>query len=109
MSVLESTFSLPPAPESGHNLVFLTVRADDVTTPHEVVFRLANGKVVDARTHDFGSGDAIPVETVESLLQKSGANLPIGNDELVISFDPRNGRVIAVSPKPAGFKAAAIH
>lgn len=109
MAVLETNFNLPPAPESGHDLVFLTVKAKDVATPHEVVFRIANGKVVDARTHDFGAGDAIPTDTVESLLQKSGANLPTGNDELVISFDPRNGKVIAVSPKPAGTKAASIH
>ncbi|MFN0277081.1 MAG: hypothetical protein ACKVRN_00620 [Pyrinomonadaceae bacterium] len=109
MAVLETTFNLPPAPDKGLNPVFLTVKADDVATPHEVVFRVANGKVVDARTHDFGDGDAIPAETVETLLQKSGANLPTGNDEVVISFDPRNGKVIAVSPKPAGKKASTIH
>lgn len=109
MAELKTSFNLPPAPEKVPGPVVLTVKAEDVATPHEVVFRIANGKVVDARTHDFGAGDTIPTETVESLLQKSGANLPTGNDEVVISFDPRNGKVIAVLPKPDGKKATAIH
>lgn len=109
MVELKSSFSLSPAPDKGLDPVVLTVKAEDVATPHEVVFRLANGRVVDARTHDFTAGDVIPVETVESLLQKSGARLPTGNDEIVISFDPRNGKVIDVSPKPSRPKATVIH
>ncbi len=109
MPLLKATFNLPPASDSGHDPVLLTVKAEDVATPHEVLFRIAAGLVVDARTRDFGESGAIPTETVETLLKKTGTNLPTGNEEIVIRFNPSNGEVIDVLPKSAEKKAATIH
>lgn len=78
--------------------VFLPVSAAHVSMPHEILFRLEDGIVIDARTRPSPHA----TETVETLLQKAGADLPAGDDELFIIFNPHNGQVVAVLPKPAG-------
>src|SRR4051812_5597987 len=81
--------------------VLLTVTAEHVATPHGIELRRKGGEfVVDARTQDFASTETVGATTVENVLRNAGANLPDGEEQLVISFSPHNGEVIAVLPKP---------
>src|SRR4051812_48720352 len=77
--------------------LLLTVAHEHVATPHGVELRRNGGDVVaDVRTQDFASTQTIGAKTVETILREAGAELPVNDEKLSISFSPTTGEVIAV-------------
>jgi hypothetical protein len=83
---------------AGLEPVLLTIKVEHVATPHGIELRRNGGDhVIDARTQDFASTQAIGAKTIENILRECGVDLPTGEDQLVISISPVNGDVIAVA------------
>lgn len=73
------------------------VSAKHVATPHGIELRReGTKKLVEVRTQDFESTETIGAKTIESILREAGAELPVGDAELIIRFSPHTGEVIDV-------------
>ena len=80
--------------------VSLKIRREHLSSPHSIELRRGGGELVlEARTEDHRHSETIGARTIEHILLENGAPTALGEeDELVITFSPHNGEIIAITP-----------
>lgn len=87
--------------------VRLNVTAEHIAKPHSIELRRNGGEfVIDAQMNDHAHRQVIGAMTVEDILRTQGLPFPEGGKDVVLTFSPHNGEIIAGALEGSGEPAA---
>lgn len=77
----------------------LEIGSDAIASPHSIELSRNKKGFTKAIAYSLAERTSIGAKTVENILREAGADLPAGEDKLLLTFSPDTGELIAAAKK----------